>query len=268
MSENKPIEFRRMKARRKPKGRLTTDAARLLVSDILADAPRDKEYLIENLHFVQDATGGLSKDNLAALAKIMNLSFAAVYEVATFYHHFTLIDDGEQMPALAVRICRSLSCDMAGAETLMETLRDTLGDKVRILAAPCVGRCDAAPVAIVGQNAIEKADVDTVASAVAANNFAPTVPAAENFAAYQKNGGYDFYQQCASGKHDVLTVIEIPVSSREELAVSTLKSKDVPIIAREKCEIMKTPVFSREEIGTGKLLCYKLCIVKTKRCSK
>ncbi len=92
MSDNKPIEFRRMKARHKPKGRMTTDTALRLVGDILGDAPRDKEYLIENIHLVQDATGGLSKDNLTALAKVMNLSFAAVYEVATFYHHFTIID--------------------------------------------------------------------------------------------------------------------------------------------------------------------------------
>ncbi len=149
MSDNKPIEFRRMKARHKPKGRMTTDTALRLVGDILGHAPRDKEYLIENLHLVQDATGGLSKDNLTALAKVMNLSFAAVYEVATFYHHFTIIDDGEQAPAVAVRICRSLSCDMAGAETLMQTLQKTLGDKVRILAAPCVGRCESAPVVVV-----------------------------------------------------------------------------------------------------------------------
>ncbi len=84
MSDNKPIEFRRMKARHKPKGRMTTDTALRLVGDILGDAPRDKEYLIENLHLVQDATGGLSKDNLTAWAKVMNLSFAAVYEAPLF----------------------------------------------------------------------------------------------------------------------------------------------------------------------------------------
>lgn len=209
MSESKPVKFQRRPARQKPKGRLVTDDARRRVREILATAPLQAEYLIENLHRLQDAEGCLPKNLLAALAEEMNMPMAAVYEVATFYHHFTVLEDGDDKPALAVRVCRSLSCDMAGAENLMNTLQNVLGDKARIIAAPCVGRCAAAPVAVVGHNAIEHADAEQVAAAVAGNNTAPAVPNAENFAAYCKNGGYDIYRQCLAAEREAGAVIQV-----------------------------------------------------------
>ena len=200
MSEQKPVQFRRMAAKRKPKGRAVSAHARARVREIIAAAPCEKEYLIENLHRIQDAEGCLARENLAALAELMNLPFAAVYEVATFYHHFDVPADGENKPAATIRICRSLSCEMAGAADLMQKLRDLLGEKARIIAAPCVGRCAAAPVAVVGQNAMENADSETVAAAFSAGSFSATKPAAQTFADYRKDGGYEVYRECADGK--------------------------------------------------------------------
>ncbi|MGI9298744.1 MAG: NAD(P)H-dependent oxidoreductase subunit E [Gammaproteobacteria bacterium] len=198
-----------MTARRKPKGRAVSDDARLRVRRILGDAPRDREYLIENLHKIQDAEGCLAKGNLAALAELANLPFAAVYEVATFYHHFDVIEDGAPKPAVAVRVCRSLSCEMAGAKDLMQKLRDALGERARILAAPCVGRCAAAPVAVVGQNAVENAAAETVAAAFSAGHFAPAVPSAQTLAEYRQTGGYEIYRECLSGARDAESVLAV-----------------------------------------------------------
>ena len=208
MSESKPVQFRRLAAKRKPKGRAVNDRARLLIRKLLTDAPLDKEYLIENLHRLQDSQGCLAKDNLAALAELMNLPMAAVYEVATFYHHFDVVEDDQPSPAVAVRVCRSLSCEMAGAEELMKTLKETLGERARVIAAPCVGRCNAAPVAVVGQNAVECASQSDVETAVKNNSTAPVTPPAQTFSDYAKNGGYQVYQECLNGKRDVESVLE------------------------------------------------------------
>lgn len=202
MDGGKPVKFRRMAARRKPKGRAVSDSARARVREIIADAPREKEYLIENLHRIQDAEGCLARENLAALAEMMNLPFAAVYEVATFYHHFDVIADGEEKPAATIRICRSWPCEMAGAESLMQKLRELLGEKARIIAAPCVGRCAAAPIAVVGQNAMECADSESVAAAFAAGEFSAEAPSAQSFAAFRKDGGYEMYREFVGGARD------------------------------------------------------------------
>ena len=208
MSESKPIKFRRAAARRQPKGRLVGVAARQRVREILADAPTEKAFLIENLHRIQDAEGGLSKDNLAALGEIMNLPMAAVYEVATFYHHFDVVEDDAAAAAITVRICRSLSCEMAGAEKLMQTLQETLGDKARIIAAPCVGRCAEAPAAVVGQNAIAPAIATTVCDATQNGEVSATAPLAQDFVGYCRQGGYAIYRECLGGQREAAAVLQ------------------------------------------------------------
>ena len=208
MSESKPVKFKRMKARQKPKGLAVLPAARARVREILGDSPRENEYLIENLHQIQDAEGCLAKNLLAALAEEMNLPFAAVYETATFYHHFDFSETGEK-PLPVVRVCRSLSCEMAGGGELMKTLQQTLGGKARVVAAPCVGRCAAAPIAVAGQNAMEYATAQKTEKAVCAGDFAPAVPAAQTLAQYQKTGGYGFYRECLAGKHSPESVIAV-----------------------------------------------------------
>ncbi|MCG8073611.1 MAG: NAD(P)H-dependent oxidoreductase subunit E, partial [Candidatus Thiodiazotropha taylori] len=134
------------------KGRPIDPAARQTVRQLLESMPRRADLLIEALHRLQDHLGYISKDLLSALADEMNLSSAEVYEVASFYHHFDLVSEDQPSPApLTIRVCESISCHLAGAESLIDELSKSLGDKLRIQRVPCVGRCQDAPVAVVGK---------------------------------------------------------------------------------------------------------------------
>src|SRR6187402_2614013 len=125
------------RARSTPKGRAIDPVARAEVASVLQGAPLEAQYLIENLHRVQDRFGHLSAAHLNALAEAMKLSQAEVYEVATFYHHFDVVKEGEAAPpAITVRVCETLSCKMAGADALLEKLPSLLGKDVRVIAAP------------------------------------------------------------------------------------------------------------------------------------
>ncbi len=189
------------KARFTPKGRAVDPRALEEVRSLLGDVPRRRELLIEHLHRIQDACGCLSAAHLAALAQELGLALAEVYEVATFYHHFDVVKEGEAAPsALTVRVCDSIACELAGAKGLLERLPAILGADVRVLAAPCVGRCEAAPCAVVGQNPVGRASPDKVLAAVAAK--AVTCPEAQHvdYAAYRRAGGYRLLAECLAGK--------------------------------------------------------------------
>src|SRR5512138_1307564 len=137
-----------------PKGRPVDPVAREEIASLLQGASLQRDHLIENLHRIQDRFGHISAAHLNALAEAMKLAQAEVYEVATFYHHFDVVKEGEKAPpAITVRVCETLSCRMAGAGELLERLPGILGKDVRVLAAPCIGRCEAAPAVCVGQNA-------------------------------------------------------------------------------------------------------------------
>ena len=155
----------RGKGRVTPKGRQYTDEALAEVRSLLGDRPRRRDCLIEFLHLIQDAHGHLSADHLRALAEEMRLSMAEVYEVATFYAHFDVVKEGETPPpALTIRVCDSLSCELAGAQGLQQALEDGLDpSQVRVLRAPCMGRCDTAPVLELGHNHIDHATPEKVA---------------------------------------------------------------------------------------------------------
>src|SRR5438067_9265380 len=155
------------RARPTPKGRPVDPAAREEIAGLLEGAPRERPYLIENLHRIQDRYGHLSAAHLNALAEAMKLSMAEVYEVATFYHHFDVVKEGETAPpAITVRVCETLSCQMAGAQQLLDKLPALVGPNVRVVAAPCIGRCAEAPAVCVGQNAFGHAKLDEVAKCV------------------------------------------------------------------------------------------------------
>src|SRR5512138_3883136 len=141
-----------------PKGRRVDPRAGREVAALLGDLPRRRDLLIEHLHRIQDRFGCLSAAHLVALAQEMKLAMTEVYEVATFYHHFDVVKDGEPAPApLTVRVCDSLACELAGAGELLERLPSLLGEGVRVLAAPCIGRCEQAPAATVGQHPVPSA---------------------------------------------------------------------------------------------------------------
>src|SRR5580658_1296893 len=149
------------------KGRRVDPQAREDVQALLGAAPRRRDLLIEHLHKIQDRYGCLSARHLVALADEMKMAMAEVYEVATFYHHFDVVKEGETSPpAITVRVCDSIACDLAGSHELLAKLPALLGTGVRVLHAPCVGRCEAAPVAVVGQNPIQHATAELVTEAV------------------------------------------------------------------------------------------------------
>ncbi len=181
------------KGRKTPKGRQVDDQALADVQALLGDRPRRRDLLIEFLHLIQDHHGHLSAAHLNALAQEMRLAQTEVYEVATFYAHFDVVKDGETPPpALTIRVCDSLSCELAGAQSLKAALEKGLDPaEVRVLRAPCMGRCDTAPVLEIGHNHIDHATPEKVAAAIAADDTHPHLPAYEGLEAYRAAGGYD-----------------------------------------------------------------------------
>ena len=204
----------RRKGRHHPKGRQIDPVAAGEVGALLGDRPRDRDLLIEHLHLIQDAHGHLSARHLAALAAEMGLAQTEVYEVATFYAHFDVVLEGETPPpGLTIRVCDSLSCALAGAEALVAALEaETDPADIRVLRAPCMGRCEAAPVAEVGHNHVTGATVQTVMAAAAGDTH-PKPPACRSLEAYRADGGYGLLGECLSGARTVDAVIETCAAS-------------------------------------------------------
>ena len=194
---------------RTPKGRQVDPAALDEVRALLTDRPRRRDLLIEHLHLIQDHYGHLSAAHLAALAAEMKMALTEVYEVATFYSHFDVVKDGPAPPAITVRVCNSLSCAMAGAETLLAKLPGILGREVRVVRAPCMGACDRAPVAAVGHLQTFKATTEKVSADVKADRHAHAWKPGADFAAYQKGGGYTLLKDCLAGRRGIDELIKI-----------------------------------------------------------
>jgi formate dehydrogenase beta subunit len=202
----------KMKARHTPKGRQVDPAARAEITALLAASPFGevrRDLLIEYLHQIQDKFNAISPAHIAALADVLKISQTEVYEVATFYHHFDVLREGDAAPsALAVRVCETLSCAMAGAEHLLEKLPAILGKDVRVIAAPCIGRCSEAPAVCVGQNAFGHATLENVTEAVRANRVVAPNATHRNLAAYLAEGGYSTYLDVLSGKRDAESILK------------------------------------------------------------
>jgi len=170
---------------------------------------RRRDQLIENLHLIQDRLGHIPAGHIVALAREMKLSMTEVYEVATFYHHFDVVKEGETAPPpLTVRVCDSLSCELSGAGELIQGLKKSLGNGVRVIPAPCVGRCEQAPVAVVGQNPVPQATVAKVKPLVAANKTKCATGKYVSYAEYRKKGGYTIAAECLAGKRDAESLIK------------------------------------------------------------
>lgn len=180
------------KGRHTPKGRQVEDTALEEVQALIAGREVSRDLLIEFLHLIQDEYGHLSARHIRALAEIMRTGQAEIYEVASFYAHFDVVREGETPPpALTIRVCDSLSCELAGAEQLQKALEDGLNpDEVRVVRAPCMGRCDTAPVLEIGHNHIDHASLEKVEAAIAADDTHAHIPEYETFASYEAEGGY------------------------------------------------------------------------------
>jgi formate dehydrogenase len=197
-----------------PKGRRVDPKALEEVLILLGDASRQRDLLIEHLHKIQDKYGYLSARHLVALASEMKMAMAEVYEVATFYHHFDVIKEGETPPSpITVRVCDSVVCELAGSRKLLSKLPDLLGPGVRVLHAPCVGRCETAPVALAGQNPIPYATEERVTEAVRNGKVShpleigPVTPGHLDYTAYRATGGYALATDCFNGKRKAADVI-------------------------------------------------------------
>jgi len=191
-----------------PKGRAVDPRALEEIRALLGDAPRRRDLLVEFLHRIQDTYRCVSAAHMTALAAEMRLATTEVYEVATFYHHFDVIRDGDSAPApITVRVCDTLSCQMAGAQSLLAQLKNAVGADVRVIAAPCIGRCEHAPAAVAGTNTIDCATVEKVQAALAAGNVRAAPLQAPRLADYVKGGGYEMLRRCIAGQRDAESVI-------------------------------------------------------------
>ncbi len=195
--------------RGRPKGRAVEPRALAEVQSLLGKEPRRRDLLIEYLHKIQDRCGFISAAHVVALAREMRLAPAEVYEAATFYHHFDVVKEGEAPPPrLTVRVCESLSCELAGANELISELKRGLGSAVRVLPAPCVGRCEQAPVAVVGQNPVANATAASVKRLAAAKKTKCPVSKYIGYAEYRRKGGYKLLAQCLAGRRDAEGIIK------------------------------------------------------------
>jgi formate dehydrogenase len=198
----------RDRRRATPKGRVVDPKALAEVRALLGDAPRARDQLIEHLHRLQDHFGHLSARHLAALAQEMRLAQTEVFEVASFYHHFDLVKEGEVAPPkLTVRVCDGLACELAGAQDLLARLPALLGPGVRVIAAPCIGRCEQAPAAVVHQHPVPRATAESVAAAVQAGRTADEPQGFIDRPAYEAQGGYALLRRCVRGEIEADAVI-------------------------------------------------------------
>lgn len=207
----------RKKSRAVPKGRQVIPAALEQIQTLLGDAPRRRDLLLEYLHLIQDKYGYLSSAHLAALAEQMKLAMTEVYEVASFYAHFDIVKEGDTPPpATTIRVCDSIACQLAGAESLLATLEKSALEKsttadIRVLRAPCMGRCEMAPVAEVGHHHIGNATAPRVWAAATNGDTQPRRPDYIDYQNYTKAGGYQLLRSCLSGKltaEDVIATLE------------------------------------------------------------
>jgi len=232
----------RLRKKSRLKGRQPDDAMRAEVRALIGPGPHPRALLIERLHLLNDAVGALREGHLVALAAEMRLSMAEVSEVASFYHHFEIVRDDAPLAAITVRVCDSLACAMvsadAGGVPLRERLAALLGDGVKLIAAPCVGRCEQAPVVVVGQLPLPAATAASVCAAVAAqaaghalarddgqfdagangphevSRFSADIsPPSVGYAAYRAAGGYQLAAALVNSEQDGESVLQAMTDS-------------------------------------------------------
>ena len=202
----------RKRAKSTPKGRQIDPQAAEEIALLLGDRPRRRDLLIEHLHLIQHQYNQISAAHLAALADEMKLAFAEVFETATFYAHFDVVKEGEaDIPPLTIRVCNSLTCAMLGAEKLLQELQDKAGPGIRVVRAPCVGRCDTAPAAEVGHHFVDHASVSSVLAAARGGDTHAHLPDYIDYDAYVAGGGYTLLKRLRSGdlaKEDLLKALD------------------------------------------------------------
>jgi formate dehydrogenase beta subunit len=202
----------RRAARSQTRGRQPDAQALQDVQALLGQRPPEgfrRDLLIEYLHRINDEHAALSRPHLVALAHVMNLPMVEVLEVASFYHHFQILEDGEAAPHLTVRVCESVSCALQGSDALLQRLGQLLGPEVRVISAPCVGRCDQAPVAVVGQRPVGHATPETVQALVMQGcRHDPGPTDALSYQDYRAAGGYALAASVVNGETPAEQVLQ------------------------------------------------------------
>ena len=199
------------------KGRQASPDARAEVNTLIGSPPEGghrRDLLIEYLHLLNDHFHALFERHMVALAAEMRLPVVEVFEVASFYHHFQILKDDAPAPRITVRVCDSLSCSLAGSDSLLRQLQRDLSGDVQVVNVPCLGRCEQAPAAQVGQQAVAQATAEGVTLLVGDNNIQPlALPHALHYDDYKKAGGYQLALQVATGLKDHESVIQVLESS-------------------------------------------------------
>jgi formate dehydrogenase beta subunit len=203
----------KQRKRQSPKGRAVIPEALAEVEALIGKPPYRHDLLIEYLHLINDRHHQLGAPHLAALARLLGLAQTEVYEVATFYHHFDVVKENPDgtLPApaaLTVRVCDGLSCEMAGAKQLLDKLPGLLGRDVRVIPAPCVGRCEQAPVAVVHQKHVAEATLHSVQAEVQAGHVHDTLETYIGFEEYLAQGGYAVLRDCIEHRRDIESVLK------------------------------------------------------------
>ncbi len=164
----------------------------ILLEKILSPLDLRRDLLIEHLHKIQDYFGFLSEKNLTLLAKILKLSKVEVYEVASFYAHFDIVKEGDiPPPKTTIRVCNSLSCQINGSTTLKNKIIKIFQDQdIRVLDAPCMGRCAFAPALEIGHFHVENANLEKVIEAIEKKWRDPIIPNYQSVYDYINKGGY------------------------------------------------------------------------------
>ena len=191
------------------KGRRVEREAQAAVRAAISNLPKRKDLLVEYLHCLQDRYGHLSAAQLVALADELRLAPAEIFEVATFYHHFDVVVEGEKPPPpITLRVCDSITCEMLGAEALIASLESSVTDDVRVQRVPCVGRCEQAPVAVVGQRPVPRAELTEISKLIrkADTAFGPA-EAWIRLSAYRREDGYEVFRRCRDGSIDHETIL-------------------------------------------------------------
>ena len=194
----------------RPRGRKVDFDVLGKLETILNTSSYRRDHLIEYLHKIQDSQGAITKNYMTALASLMSISQTEVYEVATFYHHFDVVDtDSDKPPSLTIRICDSVTCEMNGANELAKTLDDYYKGTVRVQKVPCIGRCQSAPAAVVKFNPIDNATFKEIKKNIDAKAFHPEIPNYIDLDKYISDGGYEIYESIINEKISHESVVEV-----------------------------------------------------------
>ena len=209
---DKPVTRKRNKMRGEKRGRSVNPVALQEVQALLGDITVRRDHLIEYLHLIQDKFACISAHHITALASLMKLSTSEVYEVASFYHHFDIVKEGHHAPPqLTIRVCDSVTCEMHNASGMINALENKYQGQIRIQPVPCVGRCEQAPIAVVGTHAVAHADVDKVAAAVDSKQTQAKAAKVIDYEAYKRDSGYQTLSRVIRGaisKEEVITILE------------------------------------------------------------